>query len=85
MDLVCIRLFKFRCWIGRELLTVEAQFFAELELGELACVEVREESIDFSVDPSVEATERLLVWYGFSWQVRQFWAALLCVLGAHQI
>jgi hypothetical protein len=30
-EVVCMRLFKFGCcWIGKELLTVEAQFFAEL-------------------------------------------------------
>ena len=65
---------------GRELPTVEAQFVAEL--GLLACVEVRE-GMDFSVDSPEEATKGL--WNGYSWQGQQFFAALSCVLGAHQI
>ena len=49
---------------GRELLTVEAQFVAEL--GLLACVEVRE-GMDFSVDSPEEATKGL--WNGYSMEV----------------
>jgi len=55
---------------GRELLTVEAQFVAEL--GLLACVEVRE-GMDFSVDSPQEATKGL--WNGYSWQGQQFFCS----------
>ena len=59
---------------GRELLTVEAQFVAEL--GLLACVEVRE-GMDFSVDSPEEATKGL--WNGYSWQGQQlFCSSVVC-------
>ena len=57
---------------GRELLTVEAQFVAEL--GLLACVEVRE-GMDFSVDSPEEATKGL--WNGIPGKVSIFCSSVV--------